>query len=338
MFHVEQKLINFFGMKPIRNILLSFLAVLLTACNPDVFIKEFLAEDLEILVKDGKASVHFKADNWGILGIMKGSSISSVGVYATVCDLEGKQIKSLPLEEGELAVLTVDTETIDFRVEKRDLRRLDLICGENLEDGPERYVLEVGNDYEHKMISFTFPSSRKYQIDSVVYQWKDFFWSDNTLELVRSFVIDNTASSEPVSWLFYPYEEVSRKFECYFDAGWNSDRFKKIFGRTKSEITVPDVEGGRPVLRQTRIGFGQETQRLDAGLDNKHEVEVTIQPGEKRQVDAYLCLEVYSVPFKVYASSPETRRKRVFSAMLHSARPFDYLILKKRLDDENADS
>ena len=101
-------------------------AILLTSCNADVFIDDFLSEPPEITVTAEKASVNFKAKNWGILGIAK-NFLSSIPVYTTVCDPAGNPMKSLPLEEGELAVVAVKDEFVDFRIEKKDDRRLEVI-------------------------------------------------------------------------------------------------------------------------------------------------------------------------------------------------------------------
>ena len=323
---------EFIEMRLLHAISFAMLAVLLAACNPDVFIKEFLAEEPEVLVENGKASVLFKADNWGIWGIVKDSPVSSSGVYATVRDLEGKKIKDLPLEEGKFAVLSVDTDIIDFKIEKRDLHRLDLICGENLEDKPAKYLVEVGNQYERKWITVVFPPSQKYRIDSVVYDWKQFYWSDNTLDLVQSLTLNNT-SPEPVKTWFQPYKDAFWTVSSFIDPGSVDKPFDNIFGKERPEIAIPEIVDSLPVPGRTKIRFGERTEQLKTGLDPDLQVEVLVPAGEKRKIEVFLCLEEYSVPFQVYASNPETGRQRVYSGQLHSKRPYDYLILKQRVQD-----
>lgn len=327
-------------MKTSFKVLSFVLATFLTGCNPEVFIADFLPENPKVTVEEGKSSIFFKSDNWGILSLVKDSQISAAIVPLVVYDLEGKRIGSLPLEERALAVLSVNDKIIDFKIEKRDPQRLEVICEENMEDHPACYFIEVGNVYERKWINVLLPPTQKYQIDSVVYQWKQFIWSDSRLESVRSLVVNNSVSPEPVTLLFRPYEykEAFRKVECYYDTDWHSDGFRKIFGKELPPITIPDVVDSQPVPGQTRIRFGEQEQLLDAGLDKNKEVEVTVRPGDKRRIEIYLCLEEYSVPLKVYASNPETGRRRIFSANLHSTRPFDFLILKKIMDNEETGS
>ena len=311
-------------------------AILLTSCNADVFIDDFLSEPPEITVTAEKASVNFKAKNWGILGIAK-NFLSSIPVYTIVCDPAGNPMKSLPLEEGELAVVAVKDEFVDFRIEKKDDRRLEVIRGENLDDGPARYLIEVGNRYERKMISVVFPPSVKYRIDDVVYEWDALFLSNNSLEPASSVIVDNSESAAPVGIWIRPYRDAFRGVSCSFDTGWKTREFAKIFGSDLPELTIPDIAEGRPVLNDTKIVFGTENQKIDAGLDRNYAVEVSINAGEKRRVEVYIQMEKYSVPFKVYASNPETGRKKIVSGTMYSERPFDYTILKRKAEDERDD-
>lgn len=322
-------------MKVLQNTFGLICAVFLTACNAEVFIDDFLPDPPEIMLTEGKASVDFEAENWGILWISKSNLVSSFSVRITILDPEGTPLpQSLPLDEGKLAVVSVQTEFHDFTIEKRNARRLDLIPGENMEDDPVRYLIEVGNGYERKTISAVFPPSRKYQVDSVVYQWDTFSWSDYILEPVQTVKVDNSASSQPTTVFVHPYRDASRKVTCVFDEGRMEQTFEKIFGKNKTEMTIPDLVDGKPVFGSTKVFFEKESQELDAGMDRELEVPVGIEAGDRREVCVFVCVESYSVPFKVYASHPETGKKRVFSGVLYSKRPFDYLVLRKKVKND----
>lgn len=303
---------------------------MLAACNPGVFIEEFLPESSEILVKDGQAAVDFKAENWDILDIYRDDISSSAWINYTICDLDGVPTsKRLPLENGDLAAISIRNEFQDIKIEKTNRRTLVATGKENMDDHAALYVVRVGNEHEWKFLSFVFPPSQKYQIDSVVYRWDAFVCSDNMLrEAGRTFRIDNSLSSAPATIYVRPYEDAFRDVRCFFDNGWSAYALARIFGTRKQEITIPDVADAGPVPGRLRIPFGEEWHRLDTGLDRNLEVPVTVQAGERRRIEVFLCLEKYSVPFTVYASNPETGRNRVFSGSLDSERPFDYLVLK----------
>lgn len=40
----------------------------------------------------------------------------------------------------------------------------------------------VGNEYEMKSIPVSLAQTSKYEVDSIVYDWKSLLYSDNTLE------------------------------------------------------------------------------------------------------------------------------------------------------------
>ena len=74
-------------------------AWLLAGCNSDVFIDRFLSEEPSVSLSETEndVTVCFEADNWDILGI---ESLRE-GVAVSATDLEGKNSKYLPFEEGE---------------------------------------------------------------------------------------------------------------------------------------------------------------------------------------------------------------------------------------------
>lgn len=301
---------------------------MLAACNPGVFIDEFLSESSDILVKDGEAAVDFKAENWGVLDIYRGSMTSSAWINYSICNLDGTPTsKNLPLGNSDLAAISIQDEFQDIRIEKTNRRRLVVKGGENMEDNATRYVVRVGNEYEWKLLTFVFPPSQKYQIDSVVYQWDAFVCSDLILKPTgRTFKIDNSLSSNLTTIYVRPYEDAFRNVQCFFDNGWGTYALARIFGTRKQEITIPDVADAVPVLGRSRIFLGEESHRLDTDLDRNLEIPATVKAGERRCIEVYLCMEKYSVPFKVYASNPETGRERVFSGSLSSERPFDFRV------------
>lgn len=91
-------------------------AWLLAGCNSDVFIDRFLSAEPSVSLSETEndVTVCFEADNWDILGI---ESLRE-GVAVSATDLEGKNSKYLPFEEGETGIVYCKNAFLDFRVEK----------------------------------------------------------------------------------------------------------------------------------------------------------------------------------------------------------------------------
>ena len=54
----------------------------------------------------------------------------------------------------------------------------------------------VGNEYEMKSIPVSLAQTSKYEVDSIVYDWKSLLYSDNTLEPDYSLVVNNSKSDQ----------------------------------------------------------------------------------------------------------------------------------------------
>lgn len=91
-------------------------AWLLAGCNSDVFIDRFLSAEPSVSLSETEkeVTVCFEADNWDILGV---ESLRE-GVAVSATDLEGKNSKYLPFEEGETGIVYCRNAFLDFRVEK----------------------------------------------------------------------------------------------------------------------------------------------------------------------------------------------------------------------------
>lgn len=192
----------------------------------------------------------------------------------------------------------------------------------------------VGNDYKGELIELVLEPTQKYQIDSVVYDWDKFKIYEGSLEQVESITVNNQQAATPINFAFYPFHKSVHKVRFYnTEAIWDEEAFKCLLGTTLPQITIPTVVDSQPVLANTKVFFGISSQDLEANLNKELSVNVTIDGGDIRNVIVFNEMEKYSVPYKVYLSNSHTNKKRVFSGELHSSRPIDYVILKKRVDE-----
>lgn len=309
-------------------------ALLFSACNPDVFIDDFLPETPELVFKDGKATVEFEADNWGIFGVGLPYSMP-----LTISDLDGNPLnKSLPLDESDLAVVSMKDGFRDFSFIKSDRRTLEVVLGENLSDNSFECVVLVGNKHEFKSISVAFPPSSKYQLDSVVFQMDEATVSDNLKE-VDSLIVDNRASDQPVTLSFFPYKNSHRTVTCFWTGGfWDSSLFARVFGEKLPQIPVPDYVDGKLVVKEAKISIGDSVCESASGLDSDFEASTSVKAGSFYKVVVYNKMAEYSVGFTVHASNPETGKKRTINGEMISEQPYGYLILKHLVKDEKTDN
>ena len=89
---------------------------------------------------------------------------------------------------------------------------------------------------------------------------------------------------------------------------------------------------GTPVVAESSARFARNDQQLPLSFPDDEQVTVTAKPHERLNVEVYLSLEQFRVPYTVYASGP-AGRQRTFTGTLHSSLPYDYLILKPKTDE-----
>lgn len=311
-------------------------ALLLFGCNSDVFIDRFLSAEPSVSLSETEndVTICFEADNWDILGI---ESLRE-GVEVSATDLEGKNSKYLPFEKGETGIVYCKNAFLDFRVEKRNGSELHFISGENLYDQPFETFVRVGNRYEEKVIRVSFSPTRKYQIDSVAYDWSQFSFYDYMLEPVDQMNVNTLNASKPVTLYFYPYKNSARIVEFsmqYGNWGGNEDDLRRLLGDATSQVEIPDMMNGVPGLHGTKVSFCYQEQRLDAGLDKELKVPKTVEPGKHVRLEVYNGIEQYDVPYKAYLSNLLTGKKLVISGTFSSKKPFNYLIIPIAITDED---
>ena len=314
---------------------LLYLSVLmfLSGCNSDIFIEDFLpGEQMNVAISetDNIREINFKSDNWRLLEI-----VSFMGDSFTIesYTLDGQPV-SFPFGEKEPAIVHCLSDFIDFRVEKRSGHKLQFTLNENLMNEDVTVLLKVGNDYKEQQIKLLLAQTRKYQIDSVVYDWDKFVIHEGYLKEVESITIDNKSAS-PMTFVVYPFRKSTREIQFYDPMiVWEEELFKRFLGSTLPQIIIPDLVDSKPVCNQTKVSFGSNYQELEISFDKELSVDVTIDGFDKRKISVFNVLEEYSVPYKVFISNPKTDKKSVFSGELHSSRPIDYLIFKKVLNED----
>ena len=298
-----------------------------TSCNNDLFVDEFLAQDVSQTVSCGdSAVVQFDGSNWNVLSV--GNNLLGAPFNVKSYDSKGNLL-SENTHSGYpgMARIVGEDEYNYLEIKRVSGRELKFCPLEMMHDSPFDLDVVVGNEYEQRTLRFTINPSPKYQVDSIAYDWNSFDTYDNELKVVNNILIDNGGSS-PMTYYAYPYKNgVRRTFMFY----WNPsiDQLTRI--NQDERLRVPDVENGKPVLRDTQIPIGENGKTIELPLDYFDTnlcVPVVINPHDKRYVVTYHEMENYTVSCTLYMSHPISHRKNVYKGKLSSARPFGHLILK----------
>lgn len=317
--------------KNIHEWLFLSILILISGCNSDIFVKDFLpGEQMDVVISeaDNRKEINFKSDNWRLFNIISLGYSFTTRAYTA----DGEEV-SFPYSEKEPAVVHCLNDFTDFRVERINGKKLQFTLNENLMNVDVTMLVNIGNEYKEQYIKLLLAPTSKYQIDSVVYNWEEFKIYENRVKQMSSNTIDNKLST-PITFLVYPFQKSTREIQFYDPTiAWEEELFKRLLGTTLPEIIIPDVVDSKPVLHNTKAPFGIMQQELDVSLDKNLSVEVTVDPYDKRRVLVLNDIEMYFVPYKVYISNPNTGKKRVFAGELTSSRPTGYFILKTSVDE-----
>lgn len=321
-----------------ETIYIALIGLVLAACNGDVFVDDYLPHGAAtvLMSEDNRtAEITFTSDNWGIENIE-----GWTGEFKAYTS-DGKET-FLPLKEKELGTVHCKNEYVDFRIEKSSGNKLKVSYSENLYNQALDIGILTGNAYKMEDIRVRFAPTSKYRVDSVVYNWKQFYLFEyGMIDEMESIVVDNTLADAPTTITVYPYRNTRRelRFWPYSHGGnWEEEKYSLLFGDNLPAIVIPDIiNQEKPVLGNTKIPFGIKQQYIAADVDKDKAVEVKIDAHDKRKVVVYNYLERYEVPLKVYASNPITGGKREFSAFLYSQSYINYLIFKEKMESEQYD-
>ena len=308
-------------------------AAMLAGCNDDVFIDNFMPDVPQVLLSedDSCEAVRFNAANWGVLRCY--SLYGGMETSATTLDGEPQK---LPWSVGGEGRLSYGDSFLNFGLEKSGDNELRLSLRENLYSEPVRMYIEVGNEYETRMLEPLLMPTPKYRVDSVAYDWDGLSITSNgeQLKLAYSIDVDNSGGTQPAVVTVYPYRDAKRRTTFYASTGgWIEMNYRRVFGDSLPSIGIPDIVDGKATMQGAEVVFGKARQHTGCGMDATLAVQVSVEPGDRRTVEIYNEMYAYSVPYTVYASCPWSGRRKVFTGTLTSSRPEGYLIFKRKAEE-----
>ena len=294
-------------------------------CNGDVFIDEFLPEDMKVEVSGDspKAVIRFDSANWDIISVRNSAGGAMSGEIVlpdgSSCDgfLYGKGLVDLKYSDGFL----------DFGIGRHEERSLEIEMNENMYGFPYTITLVVGNDYQTRRIAATLQPSPDYQIDSIRYDWSGLEYHDNMGETVDTVTVSNCGDSG-MKVTVYPFGRASRK--VHFRV--NDDPYQEIFKLFRNgapEVRIPDITDSLHCTGTflSYFVYGEQLFPVSDGLKDVSK-EILVGPHESCHMETVVFYREYSVPYTIYLSNPGSGRLRTATGILDSKDPYDFFIIK----------
>lgn len=118
--------------------------LLLTGCNRDRFVEDFLPEETNLNVKCNEpATVCFEGTDWDIQGVGNGDLLRGDVYYPNTDRL----IEDTPLVAKGQVRMRYDDNRIAFIIERNRLDELKVTVEENHHNAPYTFFIQVGNAY-----------------------------------------------------------------------------------------------------------------------------------------------------------------------------------------------
>ncbi len=299
---------------------------LFTACNSDIFIKDFLPEVPQVSLNTGDSIIIPFADvKWDIEGVfltaeMKGNVYDKDGnLMGQNLPLRDKYVKGLvKLFVGE------NKDFLSFRVERTNWKELKIVAGVNMNEQPTEIRIWVTGNTVRKEINLTLNPSEKYQVDHVEYHWNQFKNEKETSRIVEEMSFYNRSSNE-MQWIFKPYSKVTRNMMVKSED--DNYMLSWYLGEIPPNVEVYDLINGKPQLNGAELPMDNYWHKMPSPFDINIADTVYVAPFTKQDVHVKVYFEKTSLPFTLHAYSKQLDRYKTFRGELCSSCPSRYEIV-----------
>ena len=315
-----------------KNVWLIFLLLLLlSACNSDVFVKEFLPKEMSYTLESGDSiRIPFGDDAWEIEGVYLTGELTG-----DVYDLEGNlQEKNVPLHgkyiQG-LVRMVSENEFFGIQLERSSGKELKVKAGINLNDHDVEITVWILHEAARVPIYLTFrPTRSKYEVNQIEYHWDCFQVGKETEQIVWSTTYSNGGSS-PLKGIVKPYENVHRHAMIQLEE--ENYWLETLFGTPLPDVEIYDVIGGKPKLNGARLPMdGNLHAIIDPALEQIIDT-VTIAPRTKQTVSVWIYRQEFILPITVHVCNKQMDRVLDLEGKISNSQPTRYKIVKEKPEE-----
>lgn len=318
-----------------------WLAVALCGCNGDVFIDDFAPSTYELqMAADGTAStIRFKSDQWDVRGLYleKDDPYGGVSYEEILGDIylpDGSLCQSnASLSWNHLGQQTfvVRHPKLSLTLERTGSEELRLADAENIGLEACRLAVGVGNDYDYREIKVLLEPSPRYRLDSIVYSLDSWYLRDSAI--VRKFTTAPfNGTDKPWHYELHPYEFFQRSFTFAGGDEWQPSidtSLFQMFGTEMPVVPVPQLdEYGSPELRNVKLPLSNETYEFPLSDELRAVCDTVVVPPGKQVHCTVKCWYYFTgIAYKIYASCPQTGRRRVLEGRADLYDPQGYSLM-----------
>lgn len=299
-------------------------ALVLTGCNGDVFINEFVPSVTELSM-DGNgdsATVHFEGTNWEYLAVYPENNYD-VPYEVRVYDSEGVSVGNDPYLKGLGKVVYGKEGTVDFAVERTASDELEVTVGENIYLKVFEFTIIASNKYESKSIKVTVLPCDRYESDGITYSLDNYLY-DEPLEIKDKITVRNKGNTD-VTYIIHPYENEYRSIEFTCDN-------QMLYGLLESKpmVDIPTMVGSSLKMIgeriQYRLPFDNAYQPEKLPVPEKAEKKIIIPPHTTKEIIVGIQYEWFETDYTLYLVQLKTGKRRTITGSLRSKTPKEFVI------------
>lgn len=311
-----------------------FLMAVLCGCNSDVFIDSCApATDNMQVPADGSAStLRFGSDNWYVRGLFLEKKDQYEEIQGDIYAPDGTQLYfDVPFHFSDLglAKYVVSYPQFSLTLERTGGKELRISDAENIGLESCRLSLGVGNEYEYREVELLLEPSPRYRLDSIVYSLDAWYLEQDSARTRQVKVSPTNLTDDSWNYMLHPYELFQRSFTFAGGDQWSPGIDPSLFQMFGSEMPVVPVprlgKYNSPALLGDELPLSGEryefplADELQAVTDT-----VVVPPGKAVECVVKCWFRFTGVPYKIYASCPQTGRHRVLEGRADLYTPRSY--------------
>ena len=308
-----------------RNTIFVFLlAIFLTACNSDIFIKEFLPDENEFTLNSPDTLViPFKGENWDLDGIYEIGELRG-NVYSLDGKLIHEDVGLLEKYVKGLVRIVCDDPRFHLEVERSSTKQLKIVVGRNI--AIERNLtIYLTNGSSRNKLTLNIQQSEPFEVRSIEYHY-DRLTTHKEERYTNNGINYHNDSSREQNVILYPFRDIFQQVSIKTDIPWYF--MVDYLGTPLPELKGFDVVNGEAVLNNRTFPINAEVHFIESPeLDNVKE-EIHIAPFTEQQIYVIVWREIAVLPFTIHAYSPQLNEELTFVGSIENSCPVEYEIRK----------
>lgn len=311
-----------------------FLMAVLCGCNSDVFIDSCApATDNMQVPADGSAStLRFGSDNWYVRGLFLEKKDQYEEIQGDIYAPDGTQLYfDVPFHFSDLglAKYVVSYPQFSLTLERTGGKKLRISDAENIGLESCRLSLGVGNEYEYREVELLLEPSPRYRLDSIVYSLDSWYLEQDSARTDRMVISPTNLTDNPWKYPLHPYDSFRQSFTFRGGDEWHpgiDPSLFQMFGTEMPVVPVPRLDKyNSPALLGDELPLSGENYEFPLSDELLAVTDTVVVPPGKAVECAVKCWFRYtSVPYKIYASCPQTGRRRVLEGRADLYTPQSY--------------